>query len=171
MLKNLGLRVGERTFLPESTWIDTSCPYAIRIGSDVGFGPECLILAHDAQMRVLLGVTRIAKVVIHDQCRIGARTLILPGVEIGPRTIVFAGSVVSRSLPPDSACAGSPARVIGSVDQYIETCREQLGRVPNFPADPYGRLGLPPEYQSVIAKALETSDVFVIGSEGVDPGH
>jgi acetyltransferase-like isoleucine patch superfamily enzyme len=59
-----------------------------------------LILAHDAQMDEFLDAGRIGRVVIRSHSHIGARTVILPGVEIGPRTIVGANSVVSQSLPP-----------------------------------------------------------------------
>ena len=57
----------------------------------------------------------------------GARTVVLPGVEIGPRTIVASNSVVTRTLPPDSVCAGNPARPFGSLDQYLEQHRRQIG--------------------------------------------
>ena len=53
---------------------------------------------------------------------IGARSFILPGVEIGARAIVGAGAVVTRDVPPATIVAGNPARVIGS--------RDQLPRVP-----------------------------------------
>lgn len=51
-------------------------------------------------------------VVIEDDVWIGANAVILPGVTLGRHCVVAAGSIVSRSVPPYSVCAGNPARVI-----------------------------------------------------------
>jgi len=45
---------------------------------------------------------------------VGARALVLPGVSIGDRAIIGAGSVVTRDVPADAIVAGNPARVIGT---------------------------------------------------------
>lgn len=55
--------------------------------------------------------------VIEDYARIGANSTILPGVRIGKNSLVGAGSVVTKDVPPDSVVAGSPARVIKMVEQ------------------------------------------------------
>ncbi len=52
---------------------------------------------------------------------IGARAMILPGVQIGSRVMVAAGSVVTRDVPDDSLVAGNPARVLKKLD-YPEGC-------------------------------------------------
>jgi maltose O-acetyltransferase len=109
-------------------------------------------------------VARIARIIIHDSCRIGARTVILPGVEIGPRTIVFAGSVVSRTLPPDTICAGSPARPIGSLKSYADAHRAQLESTPAFPFAEYGDEPITPERRAELVAALEKGAVYILGS-------
>jgi acetyltransferase-like isoleucine patch superfamily enzyme len=43
---------------------------------------------------------------------VGAHTTILKGVTIGDRSVIGAGSVVTRDVPPDCMAAGSPARVL-----------------------------------------------------------
>lgn len=55
--------------------------------------------------------------VVEDYARIGANSTILPGVRIGRNSLVGAGSVVTKDVPPDSVVAGNPARVIKMVDQ------------------------------------------------------
>lgn len=54
---------------------------------------------------------------VEDYARIGGNSTILPGVRIGRNSLVGAGSVVTRDVPPGSVVAGSPARIIKMVDQ------------------------------------------------------
>ena len=58
---------------------------------------------------------RTAPVRICEDVWIGAGATILRGVTIGARSIVGAGAVVTRSIPPDSVAVGVPARVIQSL--------------------------------------------------------
>ena len=53
---------------------------------------------------------------IEDGAWIGAGAIILPGVTVGRKSVVGAGSVVTRDVPPYSIVAGNPARVIGRTD-------------------------------------------------------
>jgi acetyltransferase-like isoleucine patch superfamily enzyme len=97
---------------------DTTFPQGVHVGerSYVAFGAA--ILTHDMTRGLYLH-TRIGR-----HCFIGARSLILPGVTIGDESIVAAGSIVTRDVPPRSIVAGNPAQVI----------RE------NIEVNPYGRL-------------------------------
>lgn len=53
-----------------------------------------------------------APIVIEDDVWIGAHAIILKGVTIGARSVIGAGSVVTKSVPADSVVAGNPARII-----------------------------------------------------------
>jgi galactoside O-acetyltransferase len=53
-----------------------------------------------------------APVVIEDEVWIGSHVVILPGVRIGQGAVIGAGSVVSRSIPPNAIAYGVPARVM-----------------------------------------------------------
>lgn len=125
-LRQQGMHLGSDVWLPASTVIDPDYCFLISIGDHCGFGEECLILAHDAQMDEFLDAARIGQVTIHESCHIGARTVILPGVVIGPKTIVGANSVVTRSLPPDTVCAGNPAKVLCSLEDYLSKHRSRI---------------------------------------------
>lgn len=57
-----------------------------------------------------------AAVVIEDDVFIGTRSTVLKGVTIGRGSVIAAGSVVSRSIPPGVIAAGNPCRVISRVE-------------------------------------------------------
>jgi len=162
-LRGLGMHIGDRVNLPASTWIDTSHCFLISIGNNCGFGPDCLILAHDAQMDEYLDAARLGRVVIHESCHIGARTTILAGVEIGPRTVVGANSVVTRSLPAETVCAGNPAKVICTLDEYLERHREGMKTRPNFEYLQYDIRFLTPERKAELIKAVAEGDAYMVG--------
>lgn len=67
-----------------------------------------------------------AAVKLHDYCWIGTRSIILAGVELGPKTVVAAGSVVTKSFP-DGYCiiGGCPAKVIKYLDKEKVVCPKQ----------------------------------------------
>ena len=111
-------------------------------------------------MDEFLDAGRIGKVVFHPHTHIGARSVILPGVEIGPRTIVGAGSVVSRSLPPDTVCAGNPARVVCSLDQYLMWHRSRLKSCETFDYRLYDDSYLTPERREELAP---DRDAYIVG--------
>ncbi len=55
-------------------------------------------------------------VVIEDECWIAANVVILAGVTIGKHSVVAAGAIVTKSIPPYSVAVGNPARVIKRYD-------------------------------------------------------
>lgn len=92
----------------------------LTIGDDVMMGPDVLIYtrnhnAHRTDIPMIeQGDSEAFPVSIESDCWIGARVIILPGVTIGRGSIVAAGAVVSRSIPPYSIAAGVPAKIIRS---------------------------------------------------------
>ncbi|MGE0231397.1 MAG: DapH/DapD/GlmU-related protein [Flavobacteriaceae bacterium] len=89
-----------------STRFDKTYPKGVHVGPYTYIAFEVAILAHDMSRGLYLH-TRIGA-----RCFIGARSMILPGIEIGDECIVGAGSVVTRSVPPRCLVAGNPAQVI-----------------------------------------------------------
>lgn len=162
-LQAAGMHIGQGVNMPASTWIDASHAYLIHIGDWCGFGEQCLILAHDAQMAEFLDVRLIDRVVLNESCHFGSRTVILPGVEVGPRTIVGANSVVSRSLPPDTVCAGVPAKVIGSLDDYLARHRRRLAGVARFPWADYNPDTLTAARRAEVLAALRDEPAYLVG--------
>jgi acetyltransferase-like isoleucine patch superfamily enzyme len=65
----------------------------------------------------------VAPIVIEDDCWIGANTVITAGVTIGKHSVVAAGAVVTKDIPPYSVAVGNPSRVI---KRYDETQKEWI---------------------------------------------
>src|ERR1035438_3296340 len=101
-------------------------PYLITIGHHVGFAEGVAFITHDGGTAVFRHLERYKKVIkygritILDNCIIGARVIILPGVTIGPNSVVAAGSVVTRNVPPGVLASGNPAKPIMTFYQYAE---------------------------------------------------
>lgn len=85
---------------------DLTYPKGIHIGEKTYLAFDVAILTHD-MTRGLFVDTKIG-----NNCFIGARSIILPGITIGDHAIVAAGSVVTKDVPANSIVAGNPAKVI-----------------------------------------------------------
>jgi len=90
----------------------------LSIGDDVMMGPDVLIITenHDtsdtSKAMIQQGQAAGKAVRIRDDVWIGARVIVLPGVEIGEHSIVGAGSVVTKSVPQYAVVGGNPAKVL-----------------------------------------------------------
>ena len=89
-----------------SVRFDKTHPAGLHIGARTYIAFDVAILTHDMTRGLRLH-TRIGK-----HCFIGARSVILPGLEIGDESIIGAGSVVTKDVPPRSIVAGNPAQII-----------------------------------------------------------
>lgn len=166
-LRSLGMKIGDDVLLPGSTWIDPDFCHLIEIEDHAGFGEGCVLLAHDAQIDEFLDAARVGRIVIRESCHIGTRSILLPGVEMGPRTLVGAGSVVSRSLPPDTVCAGSPAKVICSLDEYLERHRARLATRPTFPYETHGS-PYDPVVRAELQRATASGSAYITGGRSAE---
>lgn len=123
-LMKRGLKVGKNVYIFEAVEFDPGYPYLIEIGDNCRIAKHVTILAHDATTFRELGITRIAPVKILEGSFIGQGAIILPGVTIGPRALVAAGSVVNRDIPEGRAAAGNPARPYGDYAEILERHRK-----------------------------------------------
>jgi UDP-3-O-[3-hydroxymyristoyl] glucosamine N-acyltransferase len=119
-----GLRIGKNVYIFQDVEIDPGYPFLIEIGDNCRISKGVTILAHDATTFKDLGITRVAPVKILEGSFIGQRAIILPGVTIGPKALVAAGSVVNRDIPEGKAAAGNPARPYSSYSEIIERYKE-----------------------------------------------
>ena len=88
--------------------LDRTNPKGVHIGafSYVTFGAT--VLTHDRTRAMHVDTF------IEENCFIGARAIIMPGVRVGHNSIVGAGAVVTKDVPPCSIVAGNPARITRS---------------------------------------------------------
>lgn len=87
----------------------------IRIGSNVLIGPNVQIYTATHPGNALerrRGLEYAKPISIGNDCWIGGSAIILPGIKIGDRCIVGAGSIVTKDIPKDTIVAGNPAKSI-----------------------------------------------------------
>jgi len=120
---NVSLANAERITLGDSTKIGAMCSIwagdyrgCITFGHNVVLAPNCFVTASNYGVeggRSFLEQEKHEEhVVIGNDVWLGAGVIVLPGVSIGDDTIVAAGAVVTRDLPPNVIAGGVPARVL-----------------------------------------------------------
>lgn len=100
-------RIGAHTFIPEG----------VLIGHNVFVGPRVTFTNDKYPPSSQAGWEMI---IVHDDAAIGAGCVILPGVSIGRRALVGAGSVVTKSIPHGQVWAGNPAKYICDIEEVNE---------------------------------------------------
>jgi maltose O-acetyltransferase len=105
--------VGARTFANYGLMVlDVA---TVTIGDDVQIGPNVQILTpiHPIEPGPRRDKWEAAKpIVIEDNVWLGGGVIVCPGVTVGANTVVGAGAVVTKDLPPNVVAVGNPARVI-----------------------------------------------------------
>ncbi len=139
---NGSIRIGKNTFIGPSKLISIA---GIEVGDNVLISWDCNIIDNDAhslnfehrrsdvkdwKKGLEVGVIGAYKnwdhvesspIIIGDDVWIGFNSTILKGVTIGARSIVATGSTVTKDVPPDTLVAGSPAKVIRSLNDKSDT--------------------------------------------------
>lgn len=119
---NPTLRVGDRTHLGYELAINIDA--MVDIGNDVMVASRVALMGYDFHPLDPIkrknneppAPSEDDSIVIEDLAWIGTRTLVLKGVTIGRGSVIAAGSVVTKSIPPYSLAAGNPAKVIRELE-------------------------------------------------------
>ncbi|KKE79649.1 acyltransferase [Oceanobacillus caeni] len=104
----LHMKIGDKTAFAFMVVPDIMYPEKITVGKNSIIGYNSTILAHE----YLIDEYRVGEVIIGDEVMIGANSTILPGVTIGDRAIVSAGSVVHKDVPEGAFVGGNPMKII-----------------------------------------------------------
>ena len=118
---------GGKVSIGDNVGMSSPCVWSensITIGNNASIGGNCVIMdtdVHEMDFKARRGekkdgVVKSSPVVIGDDVWLGNGVLVLKGVTIGDRTVVGAGSVVTKSLPADVVAAGNPCKVIRSLN-------------------------------------------------------
>lgn len=134
-LIKMGMRVGSNFKRLNGVILDPSHCWLIEIGDNVTLAPRVHILCHDASTKTFLNYTKIGRVSIGNNVFIGAGSVVLPGVTVGSNVLIGANSTVTHDIPENSVAVGSPARVLCSLEEYLDKERKNLETAPCYGAE------------------------------------
>jgi acetyltransferase-like isoleucine patch superfamily enzyme len=120
MYRKAGIRIGERVFFGANNWLDINFKSMIYIEDEAALAGSDMILSHDilvsASTNPLVAsqgeLDGFRPVMIKKGARLGAHVLVLPGVTIGEYSVIGAGAVVVKDIPPFCLAVGVPAKPI-----------------------------------------------------------
>ena len=125
ILRFCGAKIGENVALGPYIYWDNHLDL-LTIYNNVVVGPKTCFIFHKRDMRkfkygdLYRETPHIHKpIVLKDNCIIGAKALILPGVTIGEGAFVAAGAVVTKDVPDWCIVAGAPAKIIRTYSQEL----------------------------------------------------
>jgi carbonic anhydrase/acetyltransferase-like protein (isoleucine patch superfamily) len=126
----IGVQIGEGTvFYGMPSGMFGSEPFLIRIGKNCHITSGVQFVTHDGGPLILRheypDLDYTAPITVGDYVYVGMRSIILPGVCIGNRCVIGAGSVVTKSIQENSVAVGAPATVICSLDEYLRKLEEK----------------------------------------------
>lgn len=131
-LISMGMKVGKNFGRLNGVILDPSHCWLIEIGDDVTLAPRVHVLCHDASTKTFMNYTKVGKVTIGNRVFVGAESVVLPGVTIGDDVVIGANSTVTHNIPPNSVAVGSPARVICTLEEYIQKEKERMKSAPVY---------------------------------------
>lgn len=106
---NEGARIHSQAFVPEFS----------ELGKNSWIGPN-VVITNARYPRSKNVKQNLAGAVLEENAKIGANTTLLPGIRIGKNSLIGAGSVVTRDIPPGKIAAGNPSRILKNIDEIEE---------------------------------------------------
>lgn len=132
-LRRLGATIGTNVHIYDGggAVIDYEYAFLLKIGNNVTISSSTLLM-HDASIKKELHFVKIGKIIIGDNVFIGSGSIVLPNVKIGNNVIIGAGSIVSKDVPDNVVVVGSPSRIIGNYNEYMNKCNRLIKDKPCF---------------------------------------
>ncbi|MBR0410347.1 MAG: acyltransferase [Eubacterium sp.] len=108
-------------------------PWLVTIGSHVRITEDVRFITHDGGLWVVRDmypeykkVDMLKPIFVGNNVHIGINAVIMPGVHIGNNCIIGVGAVVTKDIPDNSIAVGVPARVIETVDEYVQKNKDKF---------------------------------------------
>lgn len=153
--KKIGVKVGKNCRI--YTRFFGSEPFLISIGDNVTVTAGVRFITHDGsgclvKDKNLNRFYSYAPIEIGNNIFIGVNSIILPGVRIGDNSIIAAGTVVNKSIPPGSIVGGNPVKFITTFEKFSnKVLNEWIS---------YDNLNLKLEYKNRILSNIDFSTCF-----------
>lgn len=112
------IKIGQGCFINSGVRFECASGASIEIGNGVQIGPRCAFETMNHSVELIEGKKRGGfpkSIVIEDKVWLAACVTVLPGVRIGKASVVAAGAVVTKDVPPYTLVGGVPARVIREI--------------------------------------------------------
>lgn len=139
--RSVGVTIGDNCKLIGSPrW--GSEPWLISVGNHTEISSQVAFFTHDGATWVFRdqdkykNTLKFGRIRIGNNCFIGARSTILPGVTIGDNCIIAAGAVVSKDVPSGEVWGGVPAKKISTTKEYADKCK---ATTPQYDIENYRR--------------------------------
>lgn len=158
----MGMKIGKNCDINPGLMVDYSHCWLIELEDNVTLAPQVYLLAHDASTKRDMGYTRLGKVLIKKGAFIGARSIIMPGVTVGEKAIVAAGSVVTKTVEAGTVVGGNPAKVIMSTKEFMEKSNNKLTGLPVYDWSYTIPGGITEEKKQKMQKDLENTNGYVV---------
>jgi serine acetyltransferase len=128
MYRKAGIRIGRPAEFGSNIWLDINFKNMISIEDNVLLAGHIQILSHSF---ILYGYEHegFSPVVVKKGARIGTNVCILSGVTIGENSVIGAGSVVAKDIPPNCLAVGAPAKPI----KYFKSAPTREENLPSKP--------------------------------------
>lgn len=102
-------------------------PYLLSIHDNVNVAAGVKFLNHDVScfnvsryLNLDNPLDKVGSITLHENCMVGAYSILMPGCSVGKNSIVAAGSVVTKHIPANEVWGGVPAKFIMTIDEYAD---------------------------------------------------
>ena len=108
-------------------------PYLITLHKNCRISSNVIFVNHDGGTWAIKDteydngkIIKFGVIEIGEGAFVGARSVIMPGVHVGAHSVIGAGSVVTKDIPPYTVACGVPARVVCTLEEYAAKCKKQV---------------------------------------------
>lgn len=126
--RRIGVNAGE-DFHVYGDVVWSTEPWIISIGDHVHITDGVRFETHDGGTllfrRIIPDLEVTRPIVLGDNVYVGNCAIIMGGVTIGSNVVIGAGAVVTHDIPDNSVAAGVPAKVIETVDEYLDKLKQR----------------------------------------------